>query len=149
MSENSTVKKTIYQYNADGKFVTSYPSIGAASLATGIHRVKIGRWASKIPAVLFKENIILNFNKFKKLEDIKNINKPGGSFKGIKIYTYSLDGTLLKIFNSTSEAARYFNIDDRKVKRRANKNLNITDLTLLSVCDVCDDKYIFTFEPLN
>jgi hypothetical protein len=144
MSENSTKKKAIYHYNADGTFVTSYPSITAAANSTGIRHNRIVDYAKKIPAMLLKENIILSFNKFKNLEDLTNIStiKP----KGIKIYCYYPNGILFKIFNSASEAGRSFNIDSRRVKRWAEKNRNKTDLTVLKVCD---DKYIFTFEPIN
>jgi GIY-YIG catalytic domain/NUMOD1 domain len=145
MSENSTVKKTIHQYNSDGKYLTSYPSITAASLATGIPGNRIGKYADKIPAVLLKENMIINFTKKEKLENIQTIAKPGDTSK-IIIYAYYPNGSLFKIFSSITEAGKYFDMDHKKIQRWAKKNQNKTDLTMLSVCD---NKYIFTFEPIN
>lgn len=113
MSENSTNKKTIYQYNADGTFVTSYPSIGAASSATSIPRTRIARYADTIPAIILKENLVLNFNK---LEKLKNIQNSPVSKQTKKIFVYYPDGTLFKIFNTMAETGRSLNIHQRKIK---------------------------------
>jgi hypothetical protein len=63
MVKNSTLKKTIYQYNSDGTFLRSYPSITAAVFATGIPRKRISLYAKQTTAVLLKENIIFSFIK--------------------------------------------------------------------------------------
>jgi len=113
MSENSTNKKTIYQYDADGTFVTSYPSITAAANSTGINHIRISRYADTMPAIILKENLVLNFNKLEKLQNIQN--SPLSKQKK-KIFVYYPDGTLFKVFNTMAETGRSLNIDKKKIR---------------------------------
>jgi group I intron endonuclease len=134
MVKNSTLKKTIYQYNSDGTFLRSYPSITAAVSATGIPRKRISLYAKQTTAVLLKENIIFSFIKWDKIPNISNI--PNNK---IKLYVYHANGSLFKVFNSISEGSLSTNISYKKIIKSVQQKVPI----------IIDDKYIFSLEPLN
>src|ERR1700749_2370401 len=135
MIKNHGMKKSVHQYNADGTFLKSYTSIIAAEAETGIPRKRIRINANQTLLVLLKENIIFSFSKLNKLTDINNIP----TLNKKKLYAYNADGSLFKVFNSISEGVINTNISYKRIVRNAKLKPSV----------ILDEKYFFSFEPIN
>lgn len=142
MVMNNTMKKMVHTYDADGKFLKSYPSILAAQAATGIPRKRIQKSAIQTPAILLKENIIFSFLKLDTLTDFIKLNKNISNKK--KLYVYNADGSLFKIFDSITEGVKETNVSAKRINAYA-KQLGLIKKPQF----ILDDKFIFSFEPLK
>jgi len=137
MIENHGMSKTIHSYNSEGIYLKSYRSIQEAHDDTGIPRKIISKYAKSRPPILLKENIILSNLKLKNLNtkyNISTVNK-----NNIKLYAYNPDGSLFKVFNSIAEGVLSTKISYKRIVKNAN----------LKDSEILDEKFFFSFEPIN
>lgn len=119
-------EREIIQFQLDGKFLRTFPSIRNASEVTGILESALVKCLSGKTSKSFGSVWKYRSEFGAKLPSIIDVQlKISGGHHNIKpIAQYDLDGKLIRIFNTIAEAAKNLNVDVSNVKRCARGKSN-------------------------
>lgn len=92
---NSVLRKIVYQYDLDGKYIQEWESVSEAE-----------RYYNSTIDVNKRSSAGYQW-KYEKFEQISPILNPNNTGKNKKVYKYDLDGNFICEYNSMSEAAEY------------------------------------------
>ncbi|PGT01860.1 NUMOD1 domain-containing DNA-binding protein [Bacillus cereus] len=111
--KGSTTKKVL-QFNIDGTFIKEFETMTEAYRETGVHYSKISE--------VCNGNRRTSGGFMWRFEDIERDNegniepaKPKQKLTQKKVFQYEVDGTLIKTYVSTMEAAKVIGIDNSKI----------------------------------
>lgn len=93
---NSVLRKKVYQYTLNGKFVKEWESLSEANRYYNTNSIE----------VINKRSSAGYQWKYEKFEQILPISNPNNTGKHKKVYKYDLDGNFICEYDSISEAAR-------------------------------------------
>jgi group I intron endonuclease len=110
-------KKTINQYNLEGKFIKTWNSISEAASTLNLNNSSIGKCCRMEASTHQMGGFIWRY-----LDDVKNTSDiPPIKYKSKKyVEQYTLDGEYLNTFNSVSEASRSINSATTNISKCCN-----------------------------
>lgn len=110
---------SVKQYDLQGNYITSYPSMKMAAEAVGLTRDAVRQAANRYGTCAnyfwIREDVDITIEEVMK---ITKANKPKKTYCGVT--QYSLDGKKISYFNSLKEAARSVGCADSTIKRAAD-----------------------------
>ena len=110
------VTRSVCQYDTQGNFIAEYKSVKEASEITGINKTTISSCVARNnPAIKFAGGFIWRYEKVDKLSEI-----PENKRKVVSIAQYDLQGNLIHIFKSMSDASKETGITISAISNNCN-----------------------------